>query len=192
VSSPAPPLDASTLEAAHRAIERHGWHEATLERIAAEAGVSRMTLHRRRVSRESVLSALADRLEAEHQVAMAGPLAAPGDARDRLEAALEAECRLTEKNLALVEALGSAEHAEIYHERGRPALTRDAFVAPYRRLLEEGAADGSLRAEDPAEAATVLINMVGHTYRHLRGGHGWSAARARRQVSAMVLDGVAA
>ena len=48
-------IDQVLLEGAHRAIERWGWREATLERIATEAGVSRMTLHRRGVTRDGLL-----------------------------------------------------------------------------------------------------------------------------------------
>jgi len=185
-------VDPGTLDAAHRAIERHGWQAATLERIAEEAGVSRMTLHRRRVSRDAILQALGARLEAQHREAMLTALAAPGSARQRLAAALDAECRLAEDNLALGGALDTAARDAIYHEDRRPALTRDAFVAPYRRLLTDGAADGTLAVDDPEETATVLINLISHTYRHLRREHGWDAARARESVCAIALDGVSA
>ena len=184
------PVEPGVLDAARRAIARHGWQGATLERIAEEAGVSRMTLHRRRVSREAILRALAARLEAEHHEAMLTALSAAGSARDRLAAALAAECRLAEDNLALAGALDAAARDAIYHEERRPALTRDAFVAPYRRLLTDGAADGTLAVEDPEETATVLINLVSHTYRHLRQEHGWDATRARESVCAIALDGV--
>ena len=180
------------LDAAHRAIERHGWQAATLERIAEEAGVSRMTLHRRRVSREAILRALGARLEAQHREAMLTALSAPGTARERLAAALDAECRLAEGNLALGGALDSAARDAIYHEDRRPALTRDAFVAPYRRLLTDGAADGTLAVDDAEQTATVLINLVSHTYRHLRLEHGWDADHARESVCAIALDGVSA
>jgi AcrR family transcriptional regulator len=188
----APEVDPQLLDAAHRAIERHGWPGATLERIAEEAGVSRMTLHRHKVSRAAVLAALGARLEAQHREAMLTVLAADGSARERLAAALEAECHLAEDNLALANALDSAARDAIYHEPQRPALTRDSFVAPYRRLLTDGVADGSLAVVDADETATVLINLVGHTYRHLRLGHGWSPERARTAVCAIALDGVTA
>jgi len=187
-----PTVDPHLLDAAHRAIEEHGWQGATLERIAAAGGVSRMTLHRRGVTRDAVLRALAARLEAQHHEAMLGALAAPGTARERLAAALEAECRLADRNLALGGALDTAGRDVIYHEERRPALTRDAFVAPYRRLLTDGAADGTLAVADPEETATVLINLVTHTYRHLRQEHGWDADRARHAVCGLALDGVSA
>ena len=93
---------------------------------------------------------------------------------------------------ALGGALDTAARDAIYHEDRRPALTRDAFVAPYRRLLTDGAADGTLAVDDPEETATVLINLISHTYRHLRREHGWDAARARESVCAIALDGVSA
>jgi AcrR family transcriptional regulator len=176
---PTTQLEPEVLEAAHRAIERHGWRGATLERIAVEAGVSRMTLHRHHVSREGILGALAERLEEQHRETMREALETPGDGRARLLAAFEAECRLAEENLGLTDALGTAARDAIYHEEGRPALTRDSFVAPYRRLLTE-------------ETATVLINLVTHTYGHLRRGHGWDPDRARAAVCTAALDGVAA
>jgi AcrR family transcriptional regulator len=71
-------------------------------------------------------------------------------------------------------------------------LTRHAFTEPIRRLLQDGAADGSLADEDPEETATLLLNLVSWTYRHLRRGHGWAAERARDGVLRIALDGVAA
>jgi len=183
--------DSATLDAAHRAIERHGWRDATLERIASEAGVSRMTLHRHRVTRDGVLHGLTQRLEREHQETMDAVVAGPGDARARLRGVLEAECELAEQNLELSQALGSAGRDAIYHESGSPALTRATFTLPYRRLLAEGAGDGSLKADNADETATVLLNLVGHTYRHLRQGHGWELARARDAVCSIALGGVA-
>ncbi len=191
-SASPPAIDTQLLDAAHRVIEHYGWQAATLERIAEEVGVSRMTLHRRKVSRAAVLRALGARLEARHDEAMLTALAAPGSARERLAAALEAECRLAEDNLALGAALDAAGRDAIYHEQRRPALTRDAFVAPYRRLLTDGAADGTLVPTDAQETATVLINLVAHTYRHLRLEHGWDAERARRSVCAIAMQGVVA
>ena len=60
-----------------------------------------------------------------------------------------------------------------------------------QRLLADGVAEGSLAVEDPEETATVLFNLVGHTYRHLRAEHGWSAKRTCRAVIDMALQGVA-
>lgn len=187
-----PSPDDGVLDGARRAFERHGWEAATMERIAAEAGVSRMTLHRRGVTREGLLAALAEGLESEHRDAMYSGLSAPGNARERLQLALESECAVAEKNLALMEALSAGARATVFHEQGDEVLTRDAFTAPLQRLLTDGAADGSLREVDVPETATVLINLVGYTYLHLRRGHGWQPERARRAVVSLVMEGLAA
>src|SRR5215207_7287777 len=185
-------VDDALLTGAHRAIERWGWRQATLERIAAEAGVSRMTLHRRGVTREGVLTALAERLETAYRSAMWPALTARGSGRERLERALGDYCGAVEANLEVLAALAEPDHNAIFHDDGRRGLTRPGFTEPIRRLLEDGAADGSLVVPDADETATLLLNLVGWTYRHLRRGHGWSAQRARDSVLRIALEGVAA
>jgi AcrR family transcriptional regulator len=185
-------VDDALLTSAHRAIERWGYREATLERIAGEAGVSRMTLHRRGVTRDGLLGALAERLEDSYRTAMWPALTARGSGRERLEQALAAYCGAVEANLEVLAALAEADHNAIFHEDGPRGLSRPSFTEPIRRLLQDGVADGSLVAPDPDESATLLLNIVSWSYRHLRRGHGWSAERARDGVLQIALDGVAA
>jgi AcrR family transcriptional regulator len=185
-------IDSQLLGGARRALERHGWDGVTLQRLAEEAGVSRMTLHRRGVSREALLAALGEQLEREYREALWPALTAPGNALERLELALGSLCGVADGNLELLEALGHAERDVVFHERERPALTKQVFTEPIQRLLADGVADGSLAVEDPEETATVLFNLVGHTYRHLRAGHGWSPKRTRTAVIDLALRGLVA
>lgn len=180
------------LDGARRAIERHGWEGLTLQRLADEAGVSRMTLHRRGVSRDLLLAALSEQLEREYREALWPALTAPGSALERLELALASLCEVVDTNLELLDALGHAERDVVFHEQQRPALTKEMFTEPVQRLLVDGVADGSLSPVDPKETGTVLFNLVGHTYRHLRAGHGWSPKRARKAVTELALRGVVA
>jgi AcrR family transcriptional regulator len=185
-------VDDALLSGAHRAIERWGYGQATMERIASEAGVSRMTLHRRGVTREGLLAALAERLEEEYRAGMWPALTARGNGRERLEQALAGYCDAVEANLEVLAALAEADHNAIFHEDGPRGLSKPSFTEPIRRLLQDGAADGSLVAADPDETATLVLNLVSWTYRHLRRGHRWSAERARDGVLRIALDGVAA
>jgi AcrR family transcriptional regulator len=187
-------VDARIIPGARRAVELHGWQGATLERIAAEAGTTRMTLHRRGVTRDGVLAALAASLEEQYRAALWPALTASGTGRQRLEQALSALCGVVEENLALVAALGDRPRDEIFHEDADgTGLTRDTFTGPVERILRDGAADGSLRAfEDPAETATIIFNLIGWTYRHLRRGHGWTPERTTKGVLSIALDGVRA
>jgi AcrR family transcriptional regulator len=177
------------VDAARHVLAQDGLAAATLERISAAAGVSRMTLHRHGVSKQHILRALAEGLEGDYRDALWPALVAKGSGRERLTEALEHLCAVTERNLALLAALSAPSRDAIYHDGD---LTQKVFVEPLQRLLLDGAADGSLAPVDAAEMATVLFNVVGHTYAHLRGGHGWSPKRARAAVVRVAIDGVAA
>jgi AcrR family transcriptional regulator len=179
------------VDAARHVLAQDGLAAATLERISAAAGVSRMTLHRRGLSKDDILCALAEQLETDYREAMWPALVSKGAGAERLRRALELLCGVTERNLALLSALSAASRDAIYHESGPGALTRSVFVEPLERLLLDGAADGTLAPVDADETATVLFNAVGHTYTHLRLGHGWEPARARAGVLALAMDGVA-
>jgi AcrR family transcriptional regulator len=180
------------VDAASHVLAEDGLAAATLERISAAAGVSRMTLHRRGVSKGDILRALAERLELDYRDAMWGALVARGTASDRLRIALERLCDVSERNLGLLDGLSAPTRDAIYHESGGDRLTRNVFVEPLERLLLDGAADGSLAEVDARETATVLFNAVGHTYRHLRTGHGWEPERARAGILELTLSGLVA
>ena len=183
--------DADVLAGARRALEKYGWEGLTAERIAAEAGIARVTLHRRGLTRGRILELLAEQATERYREAMWPVLTAPGSARERLERAHELLCELAEENLAVLLALDAQANAAVFHDpEEEEHLTRDVFTESLERMLRDGAADGTLRDLDPAEAATVLFNLVGWTYIHLRSGHRWRAERARRATRDIALRGV--
>ncbi len=185
-------IDPELLAAAHRAFAKHGYANATLERIAEEAGLSRVTLHRRGVSKDGLLGDLVARATEDYRRAMWPALTQEGSGADRLVAALEALCRAAEEYKALLLAV-RAQSDGIFHEDDQEeANTRSVFTEPLERILRDGANDGSLRSVDPVETATVLFNIVGWTYLHLRTGHGWSAERAVRATLDPVVHGLVA
>jgi AcrR family transcriptional regulator len=186
---PTPVSDAELLDAAKRVFAAHGYAGATLERLAAEAGVNRATLHRRGVDKDTLLAQLAAQGTENYRREMWPSLTGTGSGAERLVLALEALCRSTEANLALLVALNGRTEG-IFHRDEPEPLTRDVFTEPLARILADGAADGSLREVDVAETATVLFNMVGWTYMHLRTGHGWSPERARAGTLGPLLDGL--
>ena len=182
--------DALTLEAGRRAFARFGYHAATLERIAEEAGVSRVTLHRRGVTKDAILQALAAEGTSRYRARLWPALTASGSARDRLEMALGALCEAAEDDMELLLALRSQSDGVFHEDAPEDALTRSVFTEPLERLLRDGQADGTLHAEVPEETATVLFNLVGWTYIHLRTGHRWQPQRTREAVVRIALRGV--
>lgn len=180
------------LAAARRVIDREGWPAASADKIAREAGLSRVTLHRHGLTREVILAELGEQATLRYREAMWPVLTSTGPADQRLEQALATLCNLAEENLRLLLALDAAANATVFHESAdEEAMTRSVFTEPLERLLRDGAAEGTLAAvEDPAETATVLFNLVGWTYIHLRSGHRWPPARARVATLAIALRGV--
>ena len=182
------------LDGARRAIDRYGWQHATAERIAEEAGVSRVTLHRHGLTKEAILARLTKEAATRYREAMWPALTGPEPAAERLARALGTLCELAEENLGLLLALDAQANATVFHEdRDAEALTRDVFTEPLERLLRDGASEGGVRdLGDPLETATVLLNQVGWTYIHLRSGHRWNPERARRATVELALNGLLA
>ena len=188
----APASEERILAGARRALDRHGWQRVTVEQIAAEADVSRVTLHRRGLTKDAILARLAEQATERYREAMWPVLTGPEPASDRLVAALGVLCDLAEENLSLLLALDAQANAQIFHTADRTeALTRDVFTEPLERLLHDGVNEGGVRTvSDPIETATVLFNLVGWTYIHLRSGHGWRPARARDATLDVALHGL--
>lgn len=187
--SAAPPRT-ELLAGFREALRLYGWKGATMERIARAAGVSRVTLHRQGVKKDALFAALLDNAVERYRAVMWPALTDDGPAAQRMEAALVALCELAETELELLVALRAQSDA-IFHEADEgEQLTRSVFTEPLERILRDGARDGTLAADDPTEQATVLFNLVGWTYVHLRTGHGWSAQRARRATLDVALSGV--
>ena len=186
-SLPSPEL----LDAGRRAFKKYGYQGATVERIAAEAGLSRVTLHRRKVSKDLLLAALAEEATGAYRAAMWPALTSDGPGAQRLQLALEALCRSAEEHLELLVALRAQSDA-VFHQQDDQGLTRSVFTEPLERLIRDGISDGSLRPQlDPIESATVLFNVVGWTYVHLRTGHGWRPERSAATTIDTALNGLA-
>ena len=185
------PVDGVLLDATAASIARWGLEGTTLDRIAAEAGLSRATVYRRRVSRDQLISALTARAAETFRAAIWPALTGSGRAADRLRAALEATCRVADDYLDLLAGLFLA-HGEVFHKPGPDALTVDVFAEPYERLLLDGAIDGTLREVPATVTASVLFNTLGWGYVHLRASHRWDADRARDAVIDLVMLGLLA
>ena len=132
-----------------------------------------MTLHRRGVSRNAPLAALGEQLEGEYREALRPALTAPGAALERLELALDSLCGVADTNLELLDALGHAERDAVFHEQAGRRSPSGCSPSPSGGCSPTARPRGR-SPSGPEETATVLFNLVGHTYRHLRTDHGWS------------------
>lgn len=172
-------------------LGHRAWHELPLEELARSAGLSRMTLHRRGITREDILSELAQLLESEYRQAALPALSALAPAPERLTMVLRSTCEIDERYLGLMEALHTQLPA-IYHEPGEgEVLTRGPFIDALKRILQDGVREGTLALPgDLDETATLLFNAAGWTYREMRTGHRWSPQKAREQVVRLLVSGM--
>ncbi|MBN8867182.1 MAG: TetR/AcrR family transcriptional regulator [Solirubrobacterales bacterium] len=184
-------LERERLEFIRDRLGDRRWHELSIEELASAAGLSRMTLHRRGISKDDLRDALTQLLAEEHKECVVPALTAPGDAKDRLRTALEGVCRVDERYLGLLEALGD-NIAPVFHEEGEgEVLTKGAFIDAVRRILEDGEREGTLDCgPGAAETATLLLNATSWTYQHMRIGHHWSEETARGRVVDLLVAGV--
>jgi AcrR family transcriptional regulator len=184
------PLDPERLERLRHRLRDRDWDGVTTEELADAIGLSRMTLYRRGIDKEAVLTQLRGRLETEYQDAIFPALVSRAPAAARLELALDALCTVNERYLGLLDALGRAGEF-VFHEEGEgPVMTRISFTDALQRILEDGVSDGTLRAEDTEAMATLLFNATGWTYRHMRIGHRWEPEATRRRLVGLLLEGV--
>jgi len=178
------------IDGARRTIAAAGWQAATLTRIADEAGLSRMTLHRHGLGRDEIFALLARDYEEAFRAALWPSVTGRGPGAERLEAMLVAVCEVTEEHLPFLAALDEEADRRFFHEARDEVHSREGYIDPIERLLADGIADGSLRPVEIEQTATVLVNAVDRTYRHLRRAHGWDPVRSRGALIDLVLRGL--
>jgi AcrR family transcriptional regulator len=176
------------LNAATDVLAESGWGGLSLERVADRARVSRVTLWRQGVTKESLVDGLLLRLTADYRDAMFEVLTSPGSGVERLLRALEALCGVADRHLDLLLASDVA-----FHEAQERAEPRPSFIEPLVRLLRDGVADGTLRQPPTSfeDFANTIFNVVCWSYVHLRGRHDWPQDQARSLVLDLVVNGLA-
>ena len=147
------------IQAAREAFMKEGYR-ASVDGIAARAGVAKQTLYNHFPSKDELFSETASLSAAAIAITLDGET---GDVRAALLrfATTFRERVLSDEGLATFRALIS--------EAGRfPALTQAFFakgpaqtVARLANFLDRAMADGRLRQDDPRFAAEMLLGMLG-------------------------------
>jgi AcrR family transcriptional regulator len=188
-----PVLDEAVLAATARVLAEHGWHDFTLERVAEASGISRVTLYRRGITKDVLVDALVVGAAQAWQAAIWPAMTSQGSGGDRLLRAMRAACAVVEEHLRLLTGLSTVPDP-VFHlgESDRTGRsTRDVYVAPFRRLLQDGQADGSVQPHlDAEETATLLFNVITRTYLHMRAGHAWPPDRAADSLLDLITPGL--
>ncbi len=189
------PLEARILDAALEVIRAFGVDGVTVDRVAAAAGRSRVTLHRRGIGRIEILEAVARRVALDFEASIVPALSAPGTAAERFDSFWSAMFDAADQHLQFLAGLFAGSESPFHRQvGGTPAseIATDAkFVAPVERLLRDGELDGTLAPQvDLHDAATVMFNATMWTYVHFRLAHQWSRERSSLAARS-VYDGLA-
>jgi AcrR family transcriptional regulator len=184
-------VDDALVDATDAVLMEHGLQGVTLERVAARAGVSRVTLWRRGVTTEALVTGLLQRLADDYQAEFWPILDSAGKGLERLSECIQALFAVADRHLDLL-----AISDEAFHWAAERCTFPDGwngFLTPFLGALRQGSTDGSMVFPGrPADAADVVFNTACWGYVHLRRRHVWTTQRAQSQVLALLLDGMRA
>jgi AcrR family transcriptional regulator len=184
-------VDNRLLDAAVAVLEEHGFAGLTLERVADQAGRSRVTLWRQQVTQEALVDGLLARLTRDYRDAMWPAMAESGTGAQRLDTAVTALLDVADTHLHL---LGVSD--DIFERAA--ARMRDitgqsfSFLDPFVAALRAGATDGSLGTADTTveDAAAAVFASACWGYVQLRRRLGWPPQRARPPIVALAVGGL--
>lgn len=176
------------LDAVAAILERDGLAGLTITAIAEEAGLSRVTLHRRGASIDDYVVAVLGRVSEDLRQALWPVLTGAGDAATRLRSALEVLCEVVERHSGVFASFYGTPAWPIPGQPGR--TTSLEFIEPFERILTDGRVDGTLRSDDPRRDATFVANTAAWTYCHMRRAHAWDPADTAADVIAVAMSTV--
>lgn len=149
------------LDAARSVFLQRGFDSATVEEVAAQAGVSKATVYSNFRDKEALLAAMVDRATAESQAILesaVAPLDGPGTLRERFTRVGLALARgvlrpevVQLRRLAISTAVEFPASAALYWQRG-PAATIE-MLAERLRAMD---AAGNIRCPDPRSTAALF------------------------------------
>lgn len=187
-----PTAIAAKLPKAADLIAERGLDQTKIEELAEVTGIPKATLYYYFSGKEEILVFLLRDLLTQVAGAVAIALESDGSGRDRLSAVVHAQFEVMADQpsvwRALIADLGRAGRMpEI------AAMVADAYYTPLQQLLEEGAADGSLRAVEDAPATAMAVfgavTVVGLHY--LMSGEALDPDALTRRISELILRGIA-
>jgi AcrR family transcriptional regulator len=144
----------AVLETTAGLVADHGLHSVTMSQIAEESGIGRATLYKYFPDVEAILVAWHELQVSGHLQLLAELRDQTGDAKERLEAVLEAYALIQYEHQG-------AELAALLHRGQHFARAQQHLIELIRDLLAEVAETGELRDDvPPVELATYCMHAL--------------------------------
>ena len=165
------------LDAAAALVAKQGLASVTMSAIAEQTGIGRATLYKYFADLDAILAAWHERQVDAHLQQLTAIGGHAGDARQRLEAVLEAFALISHER-------HDAELAALLHRGAHVARAHRRLGALIRDLLAEGAKAGDVRDDvAPEELASYCLHA-------LTAASTLSSKTAVRRLVAVTLDGL--
>lgn len=147
------------LEAAQTILLERGYHETSIDDIAAQVGIAKGTVYLHFPSKEDLMIALVERQLQNFVQVIEAVAASTSSARQRLEAILQRTYDPSEarRMQIFLEVFGSADMRSRFaekHERTQPIIDHVRHLL--REIIEQGKAQGEF---DPQISTKVMIVM---------------------------------
>jgi AcrR family transcriptional regulator len=181
------------LGAAADVFVARGFDAATTREIGERAGVLSGSLYHHFETKEEMLFILVRDVYSEILVSHEELLTAPGPAAERLRLLVEAHVQHLIANLART-TLALHEFRSLSDEHRTTIGEAEArYVAIVTELIDQGRADGSLRADaDPRLARLVVLGAANWVYRWYSADGAQTADEIAAAVASLAVDGLAA
>ena len=151
----------SILEAAAAVFSEKGFHAATVEEIAARAGIGKSTVYEYFESKEDLFREVFRQGMENYLAAMRGRLKQPCTVRDVLTAVAAAHFNFIAENRHLARIFSDEVRLPLPQTREWLRQLRERKLAMVAGLIEQGAAEGEFRQVDARLAAEVFLGALG-------------------------------
>lgn len=147
------------IEAAHRLICDQGVQRTTMEEVAREAGITRITVYRRFATKDDLVVAVVRAELRRYFAQFRADVAGGADTEERVVLGFVSSVRTMRGN-ALVEGLSRGDSgAERYAVMSHPALHEAVSTFVAGRLRSEQAAGGLAAEVDVELAADIMVRL---------------------------------
>jgi len=179
----------AVIRAAARAFHERGYHNTSLDDIAAALGVTKPTIYYYVASKEQLLFECFRAGLEPIRAALAAVERTGGSGRERLERVIADYARAIASEYGW--CMVRAEHQDLGPElSGEVKALKSEIDQGIRRLLRRGIEDGSLQPCDPRITAFAIagaLNWIAHWYRE---GQSMSAAAVAQAYVTVLQEGL--
>lgn len=163
--SSVPERQLQLMDAAERLFAKQGYDDTPVSAIVAAVGVSQGTFYNYFESKSALLDAICDRFSEELRLGLEEELATPGGAVDRM-VGVSLRFQAMARDRAELFHLIHEERNELLHAR-LERHNRPWLISAYRRLVDQGVAEGIYSVDHPQATALALLYAMNGIGDHL-------------------------